>query len=182
MIFGNGGRKYEVSYLSKIEDADGTVIYEKTDGYKQAVSDSTAYIMNRMMQYVINDEQGTGRYAKLKGCDLVGKTGTSSDWYDLSFVGCTPDYVSGIWIGYENPETIPTNEYQNIGAIWKNIFGDIAQKETHTSFEDTFPMPESVQKVTYCTRTGRLASNGCSKTATGYFKSSNMPDYCYGGH
>jgi len=182
MIFGNGGRKYEVSYLSKIEDADGTVIYEKTDGYKQAVSDSTAYIMNRMMQYVINDEQGTGRYAKLKGCDLVGKTGTSSDWYDLSFVGCTPDYVSGIWIGYENPETIPTNEYQNIGAIWKNIFGDIAQKETHTSFEDTFPMPESVQKVNYCTRTGRLASNGCSKTATGYFKSTNMPDYCYGGH
>ncbi len=182
MIFGNGGRKYEVSYISKIEDSEGNVIYEKTDGYKQAVSDSTSYIMNRMMQYVINDEQGTGRYAKLSNTDLVGKTGTSSDWYDLSFVGCTPDYVSGIWIGYENPSTIPTNEYQNIGAIWKNVFGGIAEKEEHHSFVDTFPMPESVQKLNYCTKTGKIASRSCSSTKEGYFKVTDNIDYCYGGH
>lgn len=182
MIFGNGGRKYEVTYISSITDADGNVIFEKSDGYKQAVSDNTAYIMNRMMQTVITQQAGTGRYAKLSKTDLVGKTGTSSDWYDLSFVGCTPDYVSGVWIGYENPETIPTNEYQNIGAIWKNIFGDIAEKEKHHSFEDTFPMPESVQKLSYCTRTGKLASRGCSSTATGYYKTTNVPEYCYGGH
>lgn len=183
MIFGNGGRKYDVTYISKIVDAAGNVVYEKNDGYKQAVSDGTAYVMNRMMQYVINDsKEGTGRYAKLSKTDLVGKTGTSSDWYDLNFVGCTPDYVSGIWIGYENPETIPTSSYQNIGAIWKNIFGDIAEKEEHKSFDDTFPMPDTVQKLEYCTATGRLASNRCSKRATGYYKSSNIPDYCYGGH
>ena len=182
MIFGNGGRKYEVSYISKIEDSEGNVIYEKTDGYKQAVSDSTSYIMNRMMQYVINDEQGTGRYAKLSNTDLVGKTGTSSDWYDLSFVGCTPDYVSGIWIGYENPSTIPTNEYKNIGAIWKNVFGSIAEKEEHHSFVDTFPMPESVQKLNYCTKTGKIASRSCSSTKEGYFKVTDNIDYCYGGH
>lgn len=183
MIFGNGGRKYEVSYVSKIEDASGKVVYEKNEGYKQAVSDSTAYIMNRMMQYVINDsKEGTGRYAKLKKTDLVGKTGTSSFWYDLNFVGCTPDYVSGIWIGYENPETIPTNSYQNIGAIWKNIFGDIADGEEHKSFDDTFPMPDTVQKLEFCTATGRIAVNGCSKKMTGYYKSSNIPEYCYGGH
>ena len=182
MIFGNGGRKYEVSYISKIEDSEGNVIYEKTDGYKQAVSDSTSYIMNRMMQYVINDEQGTGRYAKLSNTDLVGKTGTSSDWYDLSFVGCTPDHVSGIWIGYENPSTIPTNEYQNIGAIWKNVFGSIAEKEEHHSFVDTFPMPESVQKLNYCTKTGKIASRSCSSTKEGYFKVTDNIDYCYGGH
>ncbi len=182
MIFGNGGRKYEVTYLSKIEDANGTVIYEKNDGYKQAISDDTAYIMNRMMQYVINDEQGTGRYAKLSKTDLVGKTGTSSDWFDLTFVGCTPDYVSGVWIGYETPSTIPTNDYQNIGAIWKNLFGEVAEKEKHHSFEDTFPMPASVQKLNFCNRTGLLASGGCSSQGTGYFKTTNTPDYCYGGH
>ena len=182
MIFGNGGRKYDVSYVYKIEDAAGKVIYEKNDGYKQAISDSTSYIMNRMMQYVINDKEGTGRYAKLKKTDLVGKTGTSSDWFDLNFVGCTPDYVSGIWIGYENPSTIPTNDYENIGQIWKNVFGDIADAEEHKSFDDTFPMPDTVVKLDYCTRTGLLATNGCSSRATGYYKASNTPDYCYGGH
>ncbi|WP_295129672.1 transglycosylase domain-containing protein [Ruminococcus sp.] len=182
MIFGNGGRKYDVSYIYKIEDSTGKPVYEKNEGYKQAISDSTSYIMNRMMQYVINDKEGTGRYAKLKKTDLVGKTGTSESWYDLNFVGCTPDYVSGIWIGYENQETIPTNDYENIGAIWKNIFGDIADAEEHKSFNDTFPMPDTVVKLDYCTRTGLIATNGCSSRATGYFKASNTPDYCYGGH
>ncbi len=181
MIFGNGGKKYDVSFVYKIEDASGNVVYEKNDGYKQAISDSTAYIMNRMMQYVINDKEGTGRYAKLKKTDLVGKTGTSEKWQDLNFVGCTPDYVSGIWIGYQDPETIPTNDYQNIGAIWKNIFGDIADSEEHKSFDDTFPMPDTVVKVDFCTRTGNIATN-CSSRQTGYFKASNMPENCYGGH
>ena len=182
MIFGNGGRKYDVNFVYKIEDSAGKVIYEKNDGYKQAISDSTAYIMNRMMQYVINDKEGTGRYAKLKKTDLVGKTGTSEKWEDLNFVGCTPDYVSGIWIGYENPETIPTNDYENIGQIWKNVFGDIADSSEHKSFDETFPMPDTVVKQDFCSRTGLLASNGCSSRTTGYFKTSNTPDYCYGGH
>lgn len=182
MIFGNGGKKYDVTYVSKVEDADGNAIYEKSDGYKQAISESTAYVMNRMMQNVITQQDGTGRYAKLNNTDLVGKTGTSSDWFDLSFVGCTPDYVSGIWIGYENPATIPTNEYQNIGAIWKNVFGDIVENEKHKSFDKTFKMPDTVEKLTYCTKTGKLASNSCYSTATGYYKKSNEPEYCSGNH
>ena len=182
MIFGNGGKKYAISYISKIEDSEGNAIYEKTDGYKQAIKENTAYVMNRMMQSVINDQQGTGRYAKLKNTDLVGKTGTTTDWNDLTFVGCTPDYVSGIWIGYENPTRIPTNEYQNIGAIWKNVFGDVAESEKHKSFDETFKMPDSVEKKNYCTRTGLLASNGCSSTAVGYYQKSNEPGYCSGGH
>ena len=46
-IFGNGGRKYETTYLSKVVQTDGEVIYEHSDGYKQAIADSTAYIMNQ---------------------------------------------------------------------------------------------------------------------------------------
>lgn len=182
MIFGNGGKKYDISYVSKIEDIDGNVIYEKTDGYKQAISESTSYVMNRMMQHVITEEDGTGRYAKLSKTDLVGKTGTSSDWNDLTFVGCTPDYVSGVWIGYENPSKIPTNDYQNIGAIWKNIFGDIADGEKHQSFDETFEMPESVEKLSYCKATGKIAGPGCSNRADGYYKKSNEPEVCSGYH
>lgn len=178
MIFGNGGKKYEVTYVSRIEDAEGDVIYEKNDGYKQAISESTAFVMNKMMQTVVNESEGTGRYAKLNNTVVAAKTGTSSDWKDLSFVGCTPDYVSGVWIGYDEQETIPTSQYQNIGAIWKNIFGDIAESEA----DHDFKMPDTVVEAKYCTRTGLLAGNGCSSTATGYYKQTNVPGYCSGGH
>lgn len=178
MIFGNGGKKYDVTYISKIEDASGDVVYEKNEGYKQAISESTAYVMNKMMQTVITEQQGTGRYAKLNNTVVAGKTGTSSDWKDLTFVGCTPDYVSGVWIGYDEQKKIPTNDYQNIGAIWKNIFGDVAETEPNHDFQ----MPDTVVEAKYCTRTGLLASNGCSSTATGYYKQTNVPGYCSGGH
>ena len=59
MIFGNGGKKYDVTYVSKVEDADGNAIYEKSDGYKQLSAKSTA------LRYEQNDAEcynSAGRY------------------------------------------------------------------------------------------------------------------------
>lgn len=175
-IFGNGGKKYEKTFISLIEDKDGTVIYEHSDSYTQALDPSSAYVMNRMMQKVITS--GTGTAAKLETTDLVGKTGTAEDWTDLLFVGCTPDYVSGIWIGYDTLKTIPTGDYQDSAQIWKNIFGDIAENEEHKTFE----VPEGVVEAKYCTHSGLLATNSCSHTQTGYYKESNLPGYCNLGY
>ena len=176
MIFGNGGKKFETTYISSIEDKDGTMIYEHSTSFNQVIDPSSAYVTNRMMQKVI--QSGTGTSAKLNTTDLVGKTGTAEDWTDLLFVGCTPDYVSGIWIGYSEPKTIPTSQYQDSSRIWKNIFGDIAENEPHK----TFDVPEGVVEAKYCTQSGLLATNSCKSTQTGYYKQSNMPDYCNLGY
>ncbi|MCR5120996.1 MAG: transglycosylase domain-containing protein [Ruminococcus sp.] len=172
-IFGNGGKKYETTYLSKVVTTDGTVIYEQSDGYKQAIADSTAYIMNQMMRKVVTEADGTGRYAKLKNTVLAAKTGTSSNWVDLNFVGCTPDYVSAVWIGYEEWKKIPTDQYQNIGEIWHNLFSDYCENEKHHDFT----MPESVTELRYCTSSGDIANAGCP-SAVGYYKKTNIPAYC----
>ncbi len=174
MIFGNGGRKYEVSYISSIEDAQGKVIYEKSDGYKQAISDSTAYVMNRIMEKVITAPHATGTAAKLQTTEVVGKTGTSSNWQDLTFVACTPDYISGVWMGYDDHKKIPTANYQNYARVWKNIFGQIAENEP----DKKFTMPSTVEKVNYCTQTGLLASKTCPHKAVGYYKKSSLPKKC----
>ena len=178
MIFGNGGKKYDVTYISSITDTQGNIIWERNTGYKQAISESTAYVMNKMMQKVITESQGTGRYARLNNTTLAGKTGTSSDWDDLNFVGVTPNYVSGVWIGYKEQSQIPTSQYQNIGQIWKNIFGDIAETEPIKDFE----MPGTVVEARYCTRTGLIAGPNCKSTDVGYYKQTNIPDTCNGIH
>ncbi len=172
-IFGNGGKKYETTYITKVVTTDGTVIYEQSDGYKQAIADSTAYIMNQMMRKVVTEADGTGRYAKLKNTVLAAKTGTSSNWVDLNFVGCTPDYVSAVWIGYDEWKKIPTDQYQNIGEIWHNLFGEYCENEKNHDF----PMPESVTELRYCTASGDIANNGCP-SAVGYYKKTNIPAYC----
>ncbi|MBR6102946.1 MAG: penicillin-binding protein [Ruminococcus sp.] len=178
MIFGNGGKKYDVTFVNRITNTQGDVIYEKNDGYKQAISESTAFVMNKMMQKVVTESIGTGRYAKLRNTQLAAKTGTSNEWKDLSFVGVTPDYVSGVWIGYKVQEQIPTTQYQNIGAIWKNIFGDIAETEQHHEFT----MPSTVAEMNYCTKSGLIASERCTSTEVGYYKRTNIPETCSGSH
>lgn len=176
-IFGNGGKKYEMTWISLIEDKEGTVIYEHSDSYTQAIDPSSAYVMNRMMKKVV--DSGTGTAAKLQNTELVGKTGTSEDWKDLLFVGCTPDYVSGVWIGYsENRKTIPTDQYQDSSRIWHNIFGDIADNEPH----HTFDVPEGVVEAKYCKNSGMLATSSCKSTETGYYKENAKPEYCNIGY
>lgn len=176
-IFGNGGKKYETTYISRIEEADGNVIYEHSDGYKQVISDSTAYVMNKMMQQVVVGSEGTGREAKLNNTVIAAKSGTTSNWVDLNFVACSPDYVSAVWVGFDEWKKIPTGNYQNIAAIWKNIFGEIAENEEHHDFE----MPESVTQLRYCTKTGNIANTGCP-SEVGYYKVTNIPQTCSGWH
>lgn len=177
-IFGNQGKWYKSSFVSKIVDRTGEVVYENTYIPEQAVDASTGYVMNRMLQTVITNYEGTGRYAKLSNVDLVGKTGTSDKWQNLTFVGCTPEYASGVWIGYELPSEIDRGLYRNIGEIWKNIFGDIADSGTVKEFA----MPDTVKQLKYCKSTGLIAGNSCYDTDTGYYKDSNIPATCNGNH
>lgn len=175
-IFGNGGKYYDPHFVSQIIDREGNIIYENSNFYEKAIDESTAYIMNRMLKTAVDSQQGTGREAQISGLDVCGKTGTSQDWQNLTFVSCTPDYVSGVWIGYENVAQIPTEKYQNIAKIWKNIFGEIANSTENKTFE----APETVVERTFCTQTGNLASGSCTKTDVGYYKQSNLPATCKG--
>ena len=135
MPYGNGGRYYKASIISKCVDSTGEVIIdnEKRE-YEQAVSKETADTMNMMLREVI--ENGTGTAAALENCPVAGKTGCTDDWHDLTFVGLTPDYVSAMWVGYDRGTNPYVIEGANSAGIWKSVFGEYA--EEHYSGAD-FP-------------------------------------------
>ena len=177
-VFGNGGKYYPPTSYTQVVDARGQVVLQHRYSPIQSISKETAYVMNKLMQTVIEGPNGTGRAAKLINTPLVGKTGTSQDWHDLSFVGCTPDYVSGVWYGYVTPKEVPTGTYYSSSQVWKNVFGEIAENEEGKEF----PECQDVQELYYCTNTGLLASGTCPTGATGYYKSTNIPALCPGNH
>ncbi len=176
--FGNGGKYYKPTSYTQVVDSQGKVILQHRYTPIQSISTDSAYIMNKLMQQVIEGPNGTGRAARLVNTPLVGKTGTSQDWHDLSFVGCTPDYVSGVWYGYSIPKQIPTGTYYSSAQVWKNVFGDIAEKEEGK----TFPENNEVQELYYCTLTGKLASARCPTGSVGYYKKDFVPEICSGNH
>ena len=175
MPYGNGGLYYKSHIIGKIIDSTtGNVIFDdEKQAPEQAVSAETAYVMNKLLQKVISDSGSTGTAARLSKKTVVGKTGTSSDWWDIVFVGLTEDFVSAIWMGYDN-----NAEYHgNSAAMWKKVIGDYAN---NLDTGAKYPENENVIAARFCTASnGLIASSSCphKSGAVGYFKSTNA-HYC----
>ena len=86
--------------------------------------------MTKLLQNVVNS--GTGTSAKLnnENIDVAGKTGTSSNLYDRWFVGYTPDYVCGVWTGFDTPESVSSGKNPSC-IIFKEIFDEIYKHYHH---------------------------------------------------
>lgn len=86
--------------VNQIADKEGNVIYKRIGGGPgQVMTPMHAAQMNEMLAEVINS--GTGKAAKLQ-VPAAGKTGTTQDYRDAWFIGYTPDYITGVWIGKDD--------------------------------------------------------------------------------
>ncbi|WP_024861816.1 transglycosylase domain-containing protein [Ruminococcus flavefaciens] len=181
--YGNQGIYNEAHIITRIEDSSQQIIYENNGNPRQAVSDETAWVMNRLLKNVIDN--GTGTAAKLYNKEVCGKTGTTQDWHDEVFVGLTPDFVSGMTMGYKyNNDNLYLKGIVS-AQIWKNIIGDYIT----TEYADTSPYFEKVSSVIeapMCSSTGGIAGPNCGRGVTGYWKSETTedysPPYCNGAH
>ena len=172
--FGNGGKYFAPTSYTYVLDPSGETILQHSYTPIQSISEESAYVMNKLMQQVIEGPNGTGKAAKLNNVPVVGKTGTSQEWRDNLFIGCTPDYVSGVWYGYDDNRTVKSGTYYNTAQLWKNIFGDIADAGERTEF----PECETIKELYYCSNTGLIASGSCPTGNKGYYKSTNVPPIC----
>ncbi len=101
--FVNKGVWTEPIYLTRIEDKNGNVLYERKPKIVSALSEQTAYVMTSMLKGVV--QEGTGvrlRYKYNLTNPIGGKTGTTNDNSDGWFMGITPQLVAGIWTGCED--------------------------------------------------------------------------------
>lgn len=101
--YANKGVWTEPIYLTRIEDKNGNVVREVVPRKVEAMSEQTAYIMEKMLERVT----AHGTAAKVKYLYQVpgavgGKTGTTQNYSDGWFIGITPTLATGIWTGFED--------------------------------------------------------------------------------
>jgi len=102
-VFANKGAWVEPTYILKIEDKNGVVLYDSKPIVKLAMNEEVAYIMTRMLRGVVTG--GTGSRLSYKygvNAPIGGKTGTTQNNSDGWFMGITPDLVAGVWTGCED--------------------------------------------------------------------------------
>jgi penicillin-binding protein 1A len=119
--FANGGAPVPPYIVKRITTRDGEVLYERdSEGFGQVVSAYDIGAMNVMMRAVVT--QGTAKAAQFGDMTIAGKTGTSQDYRDAWFVGYTPYFVAGVWVG--NDDNSPTSKVTGGSLptlIWKDI-------------------------------------------------------------
>ena len=98
----NGGSSvtpYGLTEL-RLKDQEDPIIGPGGGIGERVISENAAQQLIWMMSKVV--ESGTGARARLDGYQVAGKTGTTSEARDAWFIGFTADYVTGVWMGYDD--------------------------------------------------------------------------------
>jgi penicillin-binding protein 1A len=138
-----------------IEAIDGKVTPPSAG--EQAVRPEVAYVVLDMMRSVVTE--GTGHLASVLKIPLAGKTGTSNDVRDTWFVGLTPDYAFGVWLGYDDPHPMGKGETGGTTAV--PVFVELAKSMQLPA--KSFPKPAHVTEATIDLASGLLAPEGAPK-------------------
>ncbi len=107
-----------------------------------AISPQTAYIMTCLLQGGVRHGTGAGMRKYLTRGDLAGKTGTTNRAADTWFVGFSPDFTAGVWVGFDEKRPLGKKEGGGRAAlpIWGYFMKDMLQKIP----ERQFPVPPEV--------------------------------------
>jgi penicillin-binding protein 1A len=105
--FANGGVKMEPYYVQRIENANGSVLYEATPRSTRVWSSEVAYAILDTLHGNVADSGAFSRRAAIEGRWVAGKTGTTNFNKDIWFVGVTPGMVSAVWIGFDDYADLP---------------------------------------------------------------------------
>ena len=158
-VFANGGVRRSPVYVLRIEDAEGQVIYQAQQDEEQVVTPQTAFLMTEMMADVI--DHGTAYKARQLGFKLpaAGKTGTTNEYRDAWFVGYTPNLVTGVWVGFDQPQTIVRGGYAAEVAV--PLWAVFMRNATKGHPDDWYKTPSGVVTANVCRLSGKRPASGC---------------------
>jgi len=141
--FANKGVYTKPYFVDRIEDKNGTIIYQHLPETRDVLSEETAYVTVNLLEGVT--KFGSGRrlrtnseyiknlphyqravtgYPYALTNPIAGKTGTTQNQSDGWFIGMVPDLVTGVWVGGEDRSVrFPTITYGQGATLALPIFG-----------------------------------------------------------
>ncbi|RHW40235.1 PBP1A family penicillin-binding protein [Neobacillus notoginsengisoli] len=180
-LFVNGGKKVEPTLITRVETADGKIIYEKEDKDEQVLDPARTYVMTQMLMGVFDTK--LNGYANVTGSTILkgmtrpyaGKSGSTPT--DSWMIGFTPQLVSAVWTGYDDArkvENVPEKSYA------KQIWIRFMEEALHGQPIKPFRAPrEGVTGVYVDVANGKLATKDCPVRRFTYFESGTEPvEYC----
>jgi len=139
-VLANEGKKTTPFFVKRIVDRTGHIFEESQVKVEQVIDPRIAFMTTYVMQDVV--EVGTGRGVKSIGRPVAGKTGTTDDVRDAWFIGYTPSLVTGVWVGFDQEQSLGKHEVGGRAAapIWLYFM----EKALQGKPVEVFPVPPGI--------------------------------------
>lgn len=139
--FSNGGNGVIAHVITRIENADGEVLYQNIPaGPGQVIEPQHVAMMNDMLSSAI--EMGTASRASVPGWPIAGKTGTTQNNRDALFVGFSARLVTGVWLGNDEGEPMRGVGGGNYPTeIWSNFMQKAHEGLTPSDLPGYYGLP-----------------------------------------
>lgn len=157
----DGGTYTKPLSFTKILDKDGNVLIENTPQRNKVVSEGVAFVMSDILRTTVTN--GIAGRAQIPNMPTAGKTGTTQNQADIWFVGFTPYYAAGVWIGNDSPQITLTKGSSMAATLWQKIMTDVHEGLEKKNFEK----PDSIVTAQICTQSGKLPTSLCARDPRG---------------
>lgn len=167
-----GGRYESPQIITEILDPEGEPIKLPARApARDVLTRAEAYVVTSMLTSVV--KEGTAARAQRLKRPAAGKTGTSNNARDAWFVGYTPEWVAGVWVGYDDNRPLGTKESGSKTAlpIWVELMGAASKGRPVTEFA----VPGGVVTAEIDPATGLLAYEGMEGALTEVFLDGTVP-------
>ena len=189
--FVNGGKLVNPKLIDRIQDSEGNTIFKTEDRYcencknisylsddipkikdnfKQVFTPQTAYQITSILEGAT--KRGTAKKLKDLNLDIAGKTGTTNKNTDTWFIGYTSDLVVGVYIGYDEPQTL--GKFETGAKTAMPIFKSFIKKAIKKENTRPFKVPEDITLMVVDSQTGQKVSFTSKKTIIESFKSKKI--------
>ena len=134
-VFANLGLKVSPVFIKSVHDRDGRILEQNAADPERVIGADTAYIITHLLKGVV--QRGTGRRVRALNRPAAGKTGTTDNLDDAWFVGYTPDYVTAVWVGFDEERSLGASETGASAAspIWLGFMKRILADKPARYFE-----------------------------------------------
>lgn len=162
--FATGGVNLAPHLISRIEHADGSVLYRHPVEERRIFPPGVAWVTTDILGKVM--DEGTATKARELGyrAPAYGKTGTTNDYHDAWFVGYTDKLTTGVWVGLDQPKTIMQGGYG--GALALPVWTEVMKAAEGRGFAAAaIAQPAGTRTTVLCRECGLL---GSPRTRNGY--------------
>jgi penicillin-binding protein 1A len=160
--FANLGTRTLPNAILRVEDRSGKIVWQPTVRSVMVMDTAHAWLITDALRDVVCHGTAVGSVGSRIDFPAGGKTGTTNDGFDVWYIGFTPDLVTGVWIGFDQPKKIKANAQGGVLAApaWTAMMREVYERRTPPA---SWSRPDGLTALDIDKTTGYKATPFCPK-------------------